>query len=530
MKFEESRSLPPCAMSLHCLRLVDALDSLVPMTDDLQDQLLITQLGAHIPTCPTCKAVLAQARLRRSHLRASLHTILLEGEERVPSTVLRIQQAIRREAAQEVGLVGNVVKKPVHSAMKKTSFQQQTARSASPFRDSLKQRRRTLLRNIAAVAVAAILILAAVGLFNHRFSFSTNVGSSHQSRTGAENPVSTRTSLGDAESLFFGWNSAMMAVPNAPGTGSAMSIRNYNIFHDTYSNLRTATIPANAVFDSIAPDGSDLLYQISQSGHTFYYRLLKPLANTGFFYELNDENAGNAIWMSDSRNILIGTKNMGVIQVDTLTGQSTAILPQLMTDHLEFYHNGYLYFIDTHSGFSRVNITTGIVTYVTSHMMNTSLWYSPDGTKIYTVNSGSGGVGIYAMNLDGTNQQFVSSSGSPVGFAADNSLLIMRYVSGKFQVIKPGATEQQDQLVATNAAPGAHSLCPAQLNTAGQICDNFVAVAPYGHALIVQGTDADGSYHVWLDDLISNRQVALRPTTDDHIAVQLFGWDRLFTP
>ncbi len=528
MKHDGVRGLPPCALSSHCLRLVDGLDSLVPITDDLSDQLLITQLRTHIPTCPTCKAVLAQVRMRRSQQRAALQILLNEGEERVPSTVLRIQEALHREAAREVHSARKSAKETIHAEIATPILHKQTARPAFHLSDTALLRRRTRLRNSLAIAVAAVLILAAVGLFNHRFLLST-VGSTHSTRIGTEHPISSDTS-GAINSLFYGWDSAMMAIPNAPGTNSAFSMQNFHFFHNSSSRIGAGTIPANTIFDSIAPDGSDLLYQTSQSGHTYYYRLLHPLAQTGFFYELSDEDAGNAIWMSDSRNILIGTKNMGVIEVDTLTGQSTAILPQLLAEQLEFFHNGYLYYLDTNAGFSRVNLTTGVVTYLTSHTMNTSLWYSPDGTKIYSVEAGSAGTGIYSINLDGTNQQFLTSSGTPIGFAADNSLLIMRYANGQFQVIKPGATVQQDQLVVKNAAPGAVSLCPAQTSMQNSICDNFVAMAPYGHALIVQGTDVDGTYHVWSDDLLSNKQVSILPTTDTHIAVQLLGWDRLGAP
>lgn len=527
MQHDGARDLPPCAMSLHCLRLVDGLDSLAPITDDLQDQLLIAQLRTHIPTCITCKAVLAQARLRRSQLRASLQTILLESEERIPSTVLSIREALRREVAREVSSSDKSAKKEPFSVIQ-TPFQpKQLTRASQMFDHSSPQPNRSVLRTSIAIAVAAVLILASVGLFNHRFFPSSKFGTSQQTISATANALSTRSPHAGDASLFYGWDAAMMAIPNTSRTDSFVTIRNYNFFQNTYSSLGKDMIPSKTVFDGIAPDGSDLLYQISLGGHTLYYRLLNPRANTGFFYKLNEENAGNAIWMSDSRHILIGTKDMGVVQVDTLTGQSTVILPQLMTEQLEFYHNGYLYFIDTNSEFSRVNLTTGVVTYLTPYTMITSLWYSPDGTKIYSVEAGQAGIGIYSMNLDGTNQQFISNAGTPIGFAADNSLLVMRYANKQFQVIKLGATVLQDQLVFENAAPGAISLCPAQMRTPNQICDNFVAMAPYGHALVVQGTDADGTYHVWLDNLLSQKQVSLQPTTDTRIAVQLLGWDRL---
>jgi hypothetical protein len=534
MKHQDARSLPPCAMSSHCLRLADVLDNLVPLTDNPQDQLLVAQLQTHLSTCPTCNAVLAQARRQRNQQRAALRTILREGEQKVPSTVLRIHEALDREAERELPNSGARAKKAAQQSIPLTASRQHGTRTAYDLSEPLAKNRRVVLRNIAAVAVAAVLILAAVGLFNAHF-FPSNTGSSHTNKTGIENPATTDATPNNADELFGGWNAALMAIPGASGGDSAESIKNYNFVHNSFNNPGANLLPADAVFDGIAPDGSDLLYQFSQSGHTYYSRFLHPFGNTGFFFELNDQDAGNAIWMPDgsdavSRYVLIGTRSMGVIKVDTLTGQAAAILPQLVTNQLEFYRNGYLYYIDTDFGLSRVNLMTGVVTFLTSHSKGTSIWLSPDGTTIYFLNnSSSGAEEIYSMNVNGTNWKLLRSSGVPVGFAADNSLLIIRYVSGQFQVIKLGATEQQDQVVDGNAAPGAVSLCPTSVSLPHQICDNFVAMAPYGHALIVQGTDVNGTYHVWLDNLITHTQIALEPTTDTRTAVQLLGWDRLLT-
>jgi hypothetical protein len=526
MKHGEARDLPPCAMSTHCLRLADALDGLVDDEDDLQDQLLLAQLRTHIPTCSTCKTVLSQARRQRNQQRAALQAILREGEERVPSTVFRIQEALRREP-ERGGSAKKAAQQPIPIAALRQP--QRGAKTAYDLQGPLQQNRRVVLRNVVAVAVAAALILAAVGLFNHRLFLNTTTGKSHQSGHSLGNTATPHATQGNAETSFDGWNAAMMAVPDAPGGGRAVTVQNYNFAHNSLSNAGGSLLPPKTQFDGISPDGSDLLYQRSQSGSIFFFRLLHPFGNTGYFFELPDQDAENAIWMSDSRNILIGSFNSGIIKVDTLTGQASAILPHVDAVQLVFYHNDYVYYMDQNASFSRVNITTGAVTTLTAPTANTTFWYSPDATKIYWSNFAVvGQAGIYVMNVDGTGQHLLRSSGTPVGFAADNSLLIMRYTGGQFQVIKLGETAQQDHIMVMNAAPGATSLCPISMPEPHLICDNYVAMAPYGHALIVQGTDADGTYHVWSDNLITHAQTALHPTPNPQIAVQLLGWDRVF--
>jgi len=70
MKYVDIRDLPPCSFSPQCLRLIDDLD-LPPMVptasrlayiEDLQDERQLRRLRSHVPGCPTCSALLLEAR------------------------------------------------------------------------------------------------------------------------------------------------------------------------------------------------------------------------------------------------------------------------------------------------------------------------------------------------------------------------------------------------------------------------------------------------------------------------------------
>ncbi|MBA2286211.1 MAG: hypothetical protein H0W02_12060, partial [Ktedonobacteraceae bacterium] len=118
MKQEEQQHLPVCSLSAECLRLLDDLDlpgasghipGLFAVTDDERDERLLVQLHGHIPTCPTCTELLAQARRERASQRALLRNLLAASERAVPSTTQRILAEIRsgQMAGQTVRATNN---------------------------------------------------------------------------------------------------------------------------------------------------------------------------------------------------------------------------------------------------------------------------------------------------------------------------------------------------------------------------------------------------------------------------------------
>ena len=314
----------------------------------------------------------------------------------------------------------------------------------------------------------------------------------------------------------------------ASNTANGQVVSNYNYQTGTRLQLTSLRLPANTLFDGISPDGQNLLYQYSNSDHTMYFTLT-PLPDVGFFYELEDDNAGNAIWL-DGRNVLIATQENGVVKVDTQTGQAQPFLPNLNNAVLKFVHNGFLYFIGGHDlgALYRVNIATGAVQLLTYRSLGGSFWLSPDGSTIYFKTNGPAGLpGIYAVNSNGTNARLLPQNGVPIGYASDNSLMIMQQDgNGNFDVVKLGSTPSQDQVISSDVAPGAISIC-TQSTPPGivAICDNAVALAPYGHALVVQATYADGSQQVLSIDLITGKRVQLQVPSNSTLT--LLGWDKL---
>lgn len=541
----QSQDMPLCSQTAHCLRLQDALENEAFLEGEPLERALIAELRDHVPHCPTCSAALAQARAMRDRQRAAFVALLDEGEQRVPATVMRIQQAVRREErARQPMSVADVPTQHIERAGGRSrmwSSQRPAARQVNP-------RRTIVWRNVAAVAMAAVVILAATALFSHRLFLSggnqaaqptTTAQSQHPTPSTAQSPVPASSSTPPAtpptpgSALFEGWNAAMLAAPI--GSTGLYAVKNYNYTNGFSATLNSTPLPANTQFDGISSDGQDLLYQYASSNHIYYARLLTPFTNTGFFYELDADNAGNAIWMpgnqSPSRYVLINTKNMGVIEVDSITGQEKALLPQLAASELLAYHAGYLYYVGADLRVDRFNVETGTIQSLTGRTLNPAIWISPDNSVMYWMNAGPvGQSGIYAVNLMTLNTEFLRSSGEPVGFAADNALLTVQLLNGQVQIVRVGMMPQQDQVVFANAAPGATSLCAAAIATPGQICDNFIAMAPYGHAVIVQGTNADGTYHLWSDDLVTGQQIPLDAASGSHTAAQLLGWDRLLLP
>ncbi|HVB59718.1 MAG TPA: hypothetical protein VNE61_00865 [Ktedonobacteraceae bacterium] len=540
MDNEQPRGVPSCPLTAHCLRLQDVLEHNAALDDEPAERALIAELRGHVPHCPTCSAALAQTRAVRNQQRAAFVGLLEEGERRVPATVERIQHAIRREAQTRQSLpIGDMPTQRIEMV----GGQRRARRDQHSAARLVNPRRTIVWRNVAAAAMAAVVILAATVLFSHRSLLpgggpavqpTTTTQVQHQTVSPTQSTASDLSSTPSAtkspgSALFGGWNAAMIAAPS--GNSGLYAVKNYNYTNGFSAALNSSPLPANTHFDGIPLDGQDLLYQYASSNHVYYARLLTPFANTGFFYELNADNAGNAIWTPDSRHVLINTKNMGIIEVDSVTGQETAFLPQLVAYELLAYHSDYLYYIGDNLDVDRVNVTTGAIQILTGHSMNSAIWISPDKTTLYWMNTGPAGQpGISAVNLTTLNTEFLRSSGEPVGFAADNALLTVQLINGQVQIVQVGMTPQQDQVVFANAAPGATSLCAATMATPGQICDNFIAMAPYGHAVIVQGTNADGSYHLWSDDLVTGQQLPLDAASGSHAAAQLLGWDRLSLP
>lgn len=342
-----------------------------------------------------------------------------------------------------------------------------------------------------------------------------------------------------------GWDWAVVATGHA-GALPFWQVNNYDPVSGKDATLvqQPPYLGPDAIIDGISPDGKNLLYQLSSSGHTLYYTLVQ-ISGTGYFFELNDASAGRALWLPDSRHVLVLSLGSAVWNVDTQTGSSTKVLALPIVGsrgltqiaQMSFYRDNYLYFV-AGAGFGEgslcrvpLNSSSPTVQQISFRSLGASYWLSPDGQTIYFANKAgpAGTPGIYAVHIDGTNLHLLRTypQATPIGYAADNALEIMLLANGKFEIMKLGATPAQDQVVQANAAPGAVNLCnPATPPGMPGICDANIALAPYGHAALVLGFYADTTFKLWSDDLVTGKQHVLL-TLGDHYQVQLPGWDRI---
>ena len=546
MKQRDSHGFRPCPFSAQCLRLLDDLDSPTISQQfekfsfpyDLQDEYLLDQLRLHVPDCPTCSALVTHARRVRSQQRAALYSLLQENESEVPSTTPQIFAELYREqngAASNTKRMQYYLEELVVSPGFDTLHAHGNAKHDLVSKSPTTGRSRQILRNAFSLATIAALVFAAVGLFGHMFA------SSHSTATFA--PVTKSDSNPPTASLAQPvWGSfvvglTVLSVSSALGV---TSIYNYDAATGKRQQLGQSFAADSVQLDSIPHDGQNLLYHY-ESGKRVFYQTLQSSAKTSYFYQLDasDWNAGNAVWM-DSNHVFVADGEYGVVEVDTRTGEIVYRLPVPRTVQLAFYHTPYLYYI------SGLPVQQGV--WPTLYRVNTALsndqphkislrspgstyWFSPDGSKIFYLNKGPDGQkGIYAVNIDGTNSQLLRTGDvTPIGYADNNALMFMQEVNDKFQVVQLGATANQtEKVVMPDAAPGAASLCDSQASPRSPgICDNNIALAPYGHELVLNAYYPDGKHKVLYDNLATGQSSVLMQNLTSNIQVQLPGWDTM---
>lgn len=355
-------------------------------------------------------------------------------------------------------------------------------------------------------------------------------------------PGSTNTSVG--------WDSFMVG---AQTQGSQYIVLNSNL-NDKVEALTQYGLP-KVQFGTIAPDGQDVLYWQTVNGQEqFSTALLGPHP---FYTEHADSPnlSGNAIWTSDSRHALVLNPLSGIWQVDVQSGQAQKVLSLPVSgqgwyvdgiNSLLAYRDGYVYFQGAGGGDCmgaicrlQLGVSHPTLTHYSSRQTGSSdFLLSPDGQTIYYCNTGPvGTAGLYAVNSDGTHSRILRQStngsdcgsGSPVGFAADNGLVVMAHLNGKFELIELGATPQQDRVMLADAAPGASSLCASsnEQQFSQDVCPQEVALAPYSHALVVQAVMPGGKLQLWGTDLTTGKQQVLHPIANSSQPLQLLGWDQM---
>jgi hypothetical protein len=326
-------------------------------------------------------------------------------------------------------------------------------------------------------------------------------------------PAAPTPTMEEAAQLSDDWNGLLLA---SPATDGSLTIANYNYASGHLVPL-LSDLPPETQIDGISPDGARLAYHIAQGNVTNYYLLAldssPPTAR--LTYSLSG-SGGNAIW-EDAVTLLINA-SFGIVSLDTHKGTRKLVMAPLRDSRLAFYHYPYLYFVGEvnrpSEALYRVPLgeTGATPQAITPPTPGSSFWLSPDGYTIYYLHHGAG-AGLYAVDSDGQNSHRLRPSGVPIGYATDNSLMIMRYNHGAFELVRLGLAPSQDLVLLRDAAPRASKLCGAGDNLEqGHICDSSVALAPYGHHLVVQAGYSDGHYALLAYDLDSGQQVSAETT------------------
>lgn len=376
---------------------------------------------------------------------------------------------------------------------------------------------------------------------------SGNPGSTPSpSATNISTPGSSTSTPGSVNTSV-GWDSFMLGAQ----TGDSQYIILNSNLNDKTEALTQYVLP-KVQFGTIAPSGKDVLYWQVANGQTQFFTIFSGKSPHPFYTEPNNSPAlsGSAIWMSDSRHVLVLNPLSGIWQVDVQSGQAEKVLslPVSGLDGIGVllaYHDGYVYFQGAGGGDClgaicrlQLGVSHPTLTHYSARQTGRSdFLLSPDARTIYYCNTGPAGAGgLYAVNSDGTHSRILRQSatgadcgtGAPVGFAADNGLVVMAHVNGKFELIELGATPQQDHVLLADAAPGASSLCASsdEQPFSKDVCPQDVALAPYSHALVVQAVMPNGKLQLWGTDLTTGKQQVLHPTNSSQ-PVQLLGWDQM---
>jgi hypothetical protein len=499
--------LPPCSLSASCLRLVDELDENaisrgegIGTLREEKVEPLVARLRLHIPTCLTCRAALAQARRMRAQQRSALRELLDEGEESVPSMATSIMHAVNREPLKERGGLAGTHRQEqmVPVSIKAWKHPEQKVRPVNRLRAGVNA--------VLSLVAVAVIIIASFALFGHMRGQRS----------------STADLLTDPSPLLRpteGWSSVAM-------TTIAQDKETINLLDPVSGKIAplvtgpyTDQQRAGAAWQAISHDGQRLLFSSYDGVKTIYYLHVLSTREKEVLYTVSGKG-GPTVWSTDDRYVFISTAQ-GVARVDLPGKQTRLLLSSLHSPDLRFYYGGYLYYVESQDGvwgtLKRADVEHGLIQTVTSECPRArNFWLSPGGLHIYYDCQSQ--AGLFAVKSDGSEVSLVRETAWPlIGYAADGSLLTLRVANSKYQVIKQGIEEGQDQILLDNLAP-----------QGGVVLADHVQVAPYGHALVADVVVADGYHEIWYGDLTTGKkQRILRTKLDAKAQLSLHGWTRI---
>jgi hypothetical protein len=504
-KSSSSQDHTPCASCARCLFWADYLElpDLLPQQPllDLTPQELqqVLEVQHHLSSCMSCSSVIRSELQRRSQQRSALQAFLSEAEQQTPSTINQVLAALNHELSpsntnSEIDIPGIFLQEYPGKS------RQHSIASPQP---------RHLSRSVFALVAATLLILAGLGIF-HQFSPHPHLlyANSAQSPLSAS-PPATRT-------LTSSWNSLVLTRP-APD-GKSLLVENYDPRKKHSVLLLPDCCALDTIVDGVSHTGDNLLYHRIIQNHTTYNLLSGPHFTV-------DGHGGNALWSTDDHSIYTFA-NQHLLQYDLYKQQLHQLafsLPVTIT-YLQFYYQHYLYFSSpsqdkVSSDLYRINLTTGksqplVKSISPTPSESTTFWLSPSGTRIYYVNANA----IFSIALDGSNLRLVAENAFPVGYAVDNTLIVLRELQGKSQLV---LLTTPNQVLVPDLAPGSFKLYASA-----------IALAPYAGSVVAAGMSLDTSLQFWFTDVKTGLQhlfLQLPPSQQNGL-VHLIGWDRLQVP
>jgi hypothetical protein len=471
---------------------------------------------------------LAEARHTRTQQRTQLYHFLLANERQMPSTSDAIFEAIQREKVQHEEDAAEHIRTRSQNLALVSPPGDALAPSSISFNPHASQRR-SLFQNFLTLATVAAVILAAVGLLNR---FTSQHGTAPAPNQSSQPPVQPNFA-----SKSDGWDSMVigLTVLSATGMVKSLTFYSYNAGSGKTEQLLSTTQAFSAVsLEGVSQDGQKLLYNTTSTDQRKSYTTFSPTTGSHTLYQLDASRGGNAIWL-DATHVLVQNTGGTVIELDAQSGTVVHAWP-LETGALTFYRQPFLYFVGAENlnmgALYRVNLAEAHATpqQVTQVTLNTRFWLSIDGTTVFYANQGSSGEqGIYAVGSDGKDSRLLRKGpGMPIGYAANNALMLLEQDGNRLEVIQMGATPgAPEHVVLANAAPGATSLCgPSGAIAIIAVCDQNAALQPYGNGLLLHAYYSNGSQSLVYDDLLAGTSHAIRSLPSD-ASVQLPGWSKL---
>ncbi len=516
------RHLLPCPHTAQCIRLLDELDSYdllrwaAPASSSSngsdpgdaqsrEDAQLAEQLATHIRSCLTCSVAVAHARRRRSQQRQALRDLLAEGETAVPATGGQIMAAIRREQISPL---------PVFAAANIAQQGQEETLSPgaiSPLPQHPTRTRRDMkLRYIFSLAAVAVIILASVGIFS-RFVLLRSTASSTQA-------LATPAPL-----LFSNDWSSVIITRHSSGSGRQV-VENYDPVSGKHLPLLATCCPDDTIIDGVEHGGHNMVYH-RYDGKQTTYRLL-----SGQSYVVNGKGS-NAIWSTDDAFLFVALADQ-IVHINVQTREQQKFPLNRKVDTLVSARDTFLYFTEGQALY-RTDLSNTPAQLIANGAASSTFWLDPTGLTVYYVKNAGTQRDVYATKSNGSGSdpdtQPLLTNATPVGYAADLSLMAVRQVGGKFQLLKQDAATGQVIVLVKDMASGAISLCDAVLPAdTVPICDGSLALSPFSKGLVVAAGYSDGSRKLLSIDVQTGRQLQILPLAQGE-SVQLIGWDKLLT-